>query len=671
MWCSKPWPLLAIAALLPLGAAQACGPDFPYRLLNDRSNALSQLPEGNFAFEINRLGQVIDGLKPSTEATLSPYWDDSSQQYLDARVAVEKQQLSAEQFALISQLRGLGDARQVENQAPALPAELRLYTAGAVAFAQQDMSQAAAYFQRVLALPAAERPLRSTWAAYSLGRALSSLAVSAPDRALDEAARQQRQQDLLEQAHKAYQQARELSISGFSDPLELGIASLGEEARLQLAKNDWSGAIRLYASQSQLGSSTGYSSLRQLTWELNGKSDEDLLPLLGNLEVQQLLTAQLFSRIDDYDSHGKKTLRLLDLLQRSGQVYPELADRLAALTYQLGDYAAARRFLDLSGDSGLAWWLRAKLALQEGDKPAAASAYAKAAKAFPDEENWGWRRNENWDYETLKPRCRVEGEMAILALERGDYLEAFDQLYRSGDIYWQDAAEVAERVLSSDELKGYIDSKVAAAPPPHEGGEQSYWQRPLATSARELLGRRLLREGRYAEAVPYFASADLQNAARQYGAAREQARDAWTAIGRAEGYYRAAKLAREQGMQLLGYELSPDQAWSGGSFGSEFGTPVQPAGLLTVAEAKRQNVTAAEPNRRFHYRFVAADLANQAADLLPARSQAFAAVLCKASGWLQYRDLPAAKRYYRRYVQEGPYVDWAANFGFNCQEPDF
>ena len=63
------------------------------------------------------------------------------------------------------------------------------------------------------------------------------------------------------------------------------------------------------------------------------------------------------------------------------------------------------------------------------------------------------RRTENWDYETLKPRCRIEGEMAILALERGDYREAFDQLYRSGDIYWQDAAEVAERVLSLDELK--------------------------------------------------------------------------------------------------------------------------------------------------------------------------------------------------------------------------
>ncbi|HSC82107.1 MAG TPA: hypothetical protein VLC30_00690, partial [Pseudomonas sp.] len=91
----------------------------------------------------------------------------------------------------------------------------------------------------------------------------------------------------------------------------------------------------------------------------------------------------------------------------------------------------------------------------------------------------------------------------------------------------------------------------------------------------------------------------------------------------------------------------------------------------TAAEASLHNATAAQPDRRFHYRWVAADLANQAADLLPARSQAFAAVLCKASGWLQYRDLTAAQGYYRRYVKEGPYVDWAANFGLACQEPDF
>lgn len=56
---------------------------------------------------------------------------------------------------------------------------------------------------------------------------------------------------------------------------------------------------------------------------------------------------------------------------------------------------------------------------------------------------------------------------------------------------------------------------------------------------------------------------------------------------------------------------------------------------------------------------------------MPPRSQAFAAVLCKASGWINYRDLDGARRYYQRYVKQGPYVEWAGNFGFDCQEPDF
>ena len=667
MCSSRTLLALAIAGLLPLATAQACGPEFPYRLLSDRAGALGELPEGNFTFEVTRLGQPIAGLAQAGKATLEPYWDEDNQRYLDARVGVEKEQLSAEEHALVSQLRSLVDARQAEAEGAALPAELRLYTAGAVAFAQSDMALAAEYFRRVLALPATERARRSTWAAYSLGRALAVLAVSAPEQALSEDAAVQRQRELRQQARAAFQQARELSIAGLDDPLDLGVASLGEEARLALDEGDWNSAITLYASQASQASPTGYSSLRQLTWTLARMDDEQLRPLLEGPAVQQLLVAQLFSRLDVHDQDSP---RLLDML-RQAPVQAEIADRLAALSYQRGDYASTRTFLERAGDSGLAWWLRAKLALQAGDQAAATSAYARAAKAFPAEEDWGMRRTENWDYETLKPRCRIEGEMAILALERGDYREAFDQLYRSGDIYWQDAAEVAERVLSLDELKRYVDAEVPAPPPLKPGETQYLWERPPATRLRELLGRRLLREGRYAEAVPYFVSAELQQAAREYGAAREQAEDAWTAIGRAEGYYQAARLARSQGMELLGYELGPDQAWNGGNYGGEFDKPVQAGGLLTAEEARLQNASAAQPNRRYHYRWVAAELANRAADLLPPRSQAFAAVLCKASGWINYRDLDGARRYYQRYVKQGPYVEWAGNFGFDCQEPDF
>ena len=61
------------------------------------------------------------------------------------------------------------------------------------------------------------------------------------------------------------------------------------------------------------------------------------------------------------------------------------------------------------------------------------------------------------------PECRVAGEQAILALNRGDYLQAMDLLYRGKALYWADVADVAERVLTVDELKGFVD-KHAPAP---------------------------------------------------------------------------------------------------------------------------------------------------------------------------------------------------------------
>jgi hypothetical protein len=63
--------MLCLSLCLPL-PAMACGPDFPMRLLDNRGQSLAELPEGNFRFEVSRLGHAIAGLKPVTAATLVP-----------------------------------------------------------------------------------------------------------------------------------------------------------------------------------------------------------------------------------------------------------------------------------------------------------------------------------------------------------------------------------------------------------------------------------------------------------------------------------------------------------------------------------------------------------------------------------------------------------------------
>jgi len=658
---TRNWPrhVLCLSLSLPLGSALACGPDFPMRLLDNRGQSLAELPESNFNLEISRLGHAIAGLKNVTAATNIPgdgYGD--APDYTHQRDTAEQAGLTPEQQALVKQLRNLTDARQVEEQGANLPAEHRLYLAGAVAFNAGDHGLAADYFQKVLALPAEQRPLRSTWAAYSLGRALfamSSEAGATPD--------------LLAQSRKAFEQTRQLSIDGFSDPLELGVASLGEEARVARTAGDWDNAIQLYATQNLHGSAVGYTSLKLLMADLAAMPDEQLAGLLKGKAVQQLVTASLISRLGwSFGDQPPNEQKLIKLLQSSTRGSLDNADRLAAMNYQQGDYASAKAFLEQAGDGGLAWWLRAKLAVRDGDKNAAAAAYAKAAQAFPQNESWGERRTPDWDYETLQPKCRVEGESAILALQRGDYLQAFDQLYRSQGIYWFDAATVAERVLTLDELKQYVDTQVPAPPPLSQQDRDNYVPLPVAASLRNLLGRRLLREERYDEAPAYFDNADLQAKAKWYGQLRKEAESKWWPTSKAFAYYYAATLARYNGMELLGYEMSPDYVTFGGNYSLE--APELKVGpLMTEGEVQRQQATVAQPDERFHYRYVATALASKAADHLPHSSQAFASVLCKASGW--GTNLQEQSAFYRRYVEEGPYVVWAGDFGHQCQEPDF
>jgi tetratricopeptide (TPR) repeat protein len=660
---TRKWPhrLLCLSLSLPLGHAWACGPEFPLRLLDNRAQSLAELPEGSFRFEISRLGQAIAGLKPTTEATSNPdYSYDDVSSYVEQRTKAEQLGLTPPQQAVVERLRALGDVEQVATEAANLPAELRLYAVGAAAFNAGDHQRAVEAFQQLLALPADERRLRSTWAAYSLGRAL--FAMSAEAGSGEPAV-------LLDQARQAFRQVRELSIAGFSDPLELGVASLGEEARVAYTADDWDSAIGLYASQNLQGSPVGYSSLLQLAGGLSVEPEERLRELLKAKAVQRLVTSYLLSRVGWWDGEepsGEKTL--VKLLQANAQGNLEDADRLAAVSYQHGDYASAKAFVEKAADTGLAWWVRAKLALRDGDKAAAAAAYAKAAQAFPKEESWGDRRTPDWDYETVQPTCRVDGESAILALQRGDYLQAFDQLYRGQNNYWYDAATVAERVLTVDELKQYVDAQVPAPPPLSQQDRDNYVPLSVAANLRNLLGRRLLREGRYDEAPAYFDNPELQAKAHAYGQLRQDAESKWLPTSRAEAYFNASVIARRSGMQLLGYEMAPDYASLEGNYSFE---PVElkVGPLVAEGEVQRQQASAAQPDVRYHYRFVATALASQAADHLPHTSQAFAAVLCRAVGYNS--SLEEQSALYQRYVKEGPYVEWAWDFGHQCPEPAF
>ncbi|MBI3759073.1 MAG: hypothetical protein HY269_04880 [Deltaproteobacteria bacterium] len=209
-----------------------------------------------------------------------------------------------------------------------------------------------------------------------------------------------------------------------------------------------------------------------------------------------------------------------------------------------------------------------------------------------------------------------------------------------------------------------------------------------AAPLRDLLARRLVREGRYQEALPYFylpgdsnfQDPDIRQHVTDYARAIHQAKSSWRRVNRAQGWYRAAVLARSFGMEMMGYEASPDFFINAGGLAFGYGQTNPGRCYVTDGELSRFAATTTKIDMRLHYRFLAVDEAVHAADLLPPQSQAFAAVLCHATGWMLSTeniddDKEAAnalvRELYHRYLREGPHVSWALHFGRDCPDPDF
>ena len=170
----------------------------------------------------------------------------------------------------------------------------------------------------------------------------------------------------------------------------------------------------------------------------------------------------------------------------------------------------------------MARWIRAKLLLRAGKVAEAEALLAQtraALPASPDPDHDLWTAYEVGAQTAGRPRA--SGELGAVRLARGEYVPALDDLLRGG--WWTDAAYVAERVLTVDELRAYVDKTWPAdARRPLQAGDARDVDEPgdiweiqfaglapppderIAYDLRYLLGRRLARAGRLADARPYL-----------------------------------------------------------------------------------------------------------------------------------------------------------------------
>ena len=140
------------------------------------------------------------------------------------------------------------------------------------------------------------------------------------------------------------------------------------------------------------------------------------------------------------------------LSQPAPEPGPDL-DRLAALAYQGGRYDLAEKLSETT-NRPLGLWVRAKLALRRGDRADAVKDWMAALTAAGQD---GPAASLDQDAKT-----RLRGEVAVMRLSEGEYRNSLQLLFPVAETYWGDVIYIAERVLTVDELKAFVDG----LPPP-------------------------------------------------------------------------------------------------------------------------------------------------------------------------------------------------------------
>jgi hypothetical protein len=559
------------------------------------------------------------------------------------------------------------------------------YHRGAGAFLNKNWDEARKAWEDLLKRPEQDRHYRTVWAAFMLGK----LGLKTND---------------YQSASQWFQRTREFAKAGFADSLGLAAESYGWEGRAEWKQEYREKAAPLFLTQLALGDPSAVVSLKALipdrepvngmlnygpeadersSWNDEQKKEEEQNeisklksaaqdPLLRRLVTVHILATATSPDLYPSDSEAapvNRCARWLNIIKQANLGRIEDAEYLGWVAYNNGDYKGAAHWLELSkGDSAAASWLRAKLQRRAGKLAESAKSMAQAVESlgtapaytptggtdekwteydyFPEGPDWGWGQS-------------AHGDLGGLRLARGDFVQALDTLFKGH--LWNDAAFVAERVLTTKELKQYVDA-LPKTPPPKEGEDYN-------AKLRYLLGRRLVREHRYAEAGPYMSPPYDKVLEKYVKALKDGANEKLSKTERAHAWFTAAWLARYDGMELMGTEVAPDAFVDSGAFefpdlakqrrsgfyqqvsydkdGNEKKKNVPIALKASQKEIQRLTANKIEPDIRFHYRLIAGALAIKAAALLPDNSEELADVVNQAGLWVKDRDEKTGNRYYQ------------------------
>lgn len=686
-------------------------------------------PLSDFTGELLKLKHdLLGGRKPGTPAytlTLEMAEMESAMAALLADGAARKQWLQkyrllraamisdadASQYALpadepVSEKDVAELWKESQDMLSAAPQDVRLYLEGAMLYLQNATAPAAARekWQAVLALPEAQRKLRSTWAAWMLFRT---------------------------EAEKSQQRGRWLALirqqvrEGYADCLHLGVEAtyiLGRPQSDLPEKAEVSPAAWKRAAYQRvlLGHSRSLETVRHDRWVHLDWSEELAAETLGDPLLRQ---AQLLHLIDSaegilgwsFGSHGEgqgqrweeQVAQWLASFEAAKIEDQREATLLAWALYNAAKFDAAERWLKIAPkDDVVALSLRGKLSVLKGRKKEAVKSFASMAKELPLERdharaqmevaaNFEVRPLDQDNYEAVR-RHHLLADYGRAQLAVNDFSGALLTFARTD--FWEDTAFIAERLVSVEELltlkrNGTLIHYESPELLDNVEGSQEpiQWLSTLidrqtwdtrsggGTRLDYLLARRLARARYFKDAEKYMPK-DVIPAFKMFTAAYRKGHDAKLPKQvRADALWEAAQIYRLLGMELMGFEEGPDWFVHRGSFESENMAELRlrpewkpewidagsvldeykPVLTATADEKWRLKHYAPKIDKRFQYRYLAADLAWKAAALMPDNDPKTAEVLCIAGGWLKLRDPKAADRFYKALVNRNPTVPLA------------
>ena len=504
--------------------------------------------------------------------------------------------------------------------------EAQLYRKGADAFNANRPGEAAAAFEALLALPPEERVTHTRSAHYMLGRVHQMGAH-------------------LDEAIKHY--AKASSLEG-DDPLGLALSALGQQARVLLRtakKKNILKAVDLYREQLTLKHPSAQSSLLYLV------RDRNHWPSLQTSTAGRTLLALYFrSRGNEIAKSEHKAMqrRLQNRLQK-GQ---PLSAHWAAYFYVLANFDNAKKVAMTKPDHALSRWVRAKLALRAGDLVEAETLLDGLAK------NTG---ADSCQTSGSTSTHRLNQERSILALARNDKKRAFELLRKTNAGQRLSLSEkyILERLYTLDELKGLVDGATLKS-------NEACYGSAFREDASDLLARRYFRNAEYQKALPYF-SASTKSLAQKYIDGVSKIANTKNGVTRSEEMFKLAEFTR-RGSPLFATSHFPDFAKNDTYFHYHQHNKDH-KNLCTDQEKRLAQQHAPAYSSRYHYIELATHIIENAADLVHPRSQAYAAMMCRAIDMIQTYDATRRDELYLRYINEGALVDFV--MGENCPAPDF